>query len=187
MKVNGENYIEELQKGNEDALNFIVDMYLPMVKGITYKVLGKIKDLGAIDECVNDIFISIWNNSSKFKGDNENFKSWIYKISKFKAIDYYRKLDKINYNICEDIHLGVVNGIEEDILLLERRNELIKLINKLDDLDRDIFLMKFYLGFDNGSIAKEKGITKAAVENRIYRGKKRLKEGVLKRNLEVVL
>ena len=94
MRVDENNYIKELKRGNEDALNFIIDIYLPLVKGITYKVLSKYSDKQLMEECINDIFMAVWNNSKKFDGEKNNFKSWIAKISKSKAIDYYRKISK---------------------------------------------------------------------------------------------
>lgn len=70
MKVNEENYIKELQKGRESALNFILDKYLPLVKGVSLKVLGTFKDDGLVEECINDVFLSIWKNAKSFRGDN---------------------------------------------------------------------------------------------------------------------
>lgn len=56
MTSNEENFIKRLQRQKEDALEFIVDTYLPIIKGITYKVLIPLNDQGVIDECINDIF-----------------------------------------------------------------------------------------------------------------------------------
>lgn len=91
MSCNETNYIKKIKKGKEDALEFIVDKYLPLIKGVTYKILNSIKNQGIIEECINDIFLSIWNNAKKFSGKECDFKKWICTIAKFKAIDYYRK------------------------------------------------------------------------------------------------
>ena len=68
MWVNEKNYIKKLQSGNEQALEYIYDKYISIVKSITFKVIGKFDDNGLVEECINDIFLSVWNNSSKFKG-----------------------------------------------------------------------------------------------------------------------
>ena len=73
MKSNDKNFIHRLQRQKEDALEFIVDTYLPLIKGITYKVLSPLENDGVIEECINDIFLSIWNNSKKFHGDSDRF------------------------------------------------------------------------------------------------------------------
>ncbi|MRS07664.1 RNA polymerase subunit sigma-70, partial [Bacillus anthracis] len=35
MKSNEKDYIKRLKRQNEDALEFVVDTYLPLIKGIT--------------------------------------------------------------------------------------------------------------------------------------------------------
>ncbi len=62
----------------------------------------------------------------------------------------------------------------------EERDELIAAISQLKENDRDIFMMKYYLELSNGEIADHLGLTKAAVDNRLYRGKK-----ILASNLKV--
>ena len=90
MRCNSKNFVIHLQKQKEDALEYIVNEYSSLVKGITIKILNPLKNDGLVDECINDIFLSVWNNAKKFKGDTSNFKYWIASIARFKAIDYYR-------------------------------------------------------------------------------------------------
>ena len=91
MACNENNYIYRLKRGKEDALEYIVDKYLSLVKGVTYKVLSPLRNEYLIEECINDIFLSVWINRSKFTGKSDEFRKWIAAISKYKAIDYYRK------------------------------------------------------------------------------------------------
>lgn len=168
------DYIVQLKKKNQKALELIVDLYMPLVKGTVYKVLFQFNNQGAIDECINDIFLSIWNNSSKFKGNSDiDFKKWIYKISKFKAIDYYRKLNSQNVNIdIDECEISQNISVEDECIFLENKNEMVELINSLEDLDRKIMIMKFFMGIKSEDIARRLKITKSAVDNRIYRSKK---------------
>ena len=48
MKSNESNFIKRLQSGKEDALDFIVDRYLPLLKSVVRQVLGPIQT-GRID------------------------------------------------------------------------------------------------------------------------------------------
>ena len=178
MKSNEENFIKRLQRQKEDALEFVVDTYLPIIKGITYKVLIPLKDQGIIDECINDIFLSIWNNSKKFKGDSTDFRKWICTIAKFKAIDYYRKASKDVEFSSDYMDVNAELSAEDELILLEDRNELIKLINQLEPVDREIFVMKFFLGCKTEEIAQKLGLTNTSVDNRVYRGKKKLYQKV---------
>lgn len=74
MRVNNSNYLKRLKNKKEDALEFIVDKYLPLAKGVTFKVLYSVGNNEVMEECINDIFLSIWNNSHKFNGDDDDFR-----------------------------------------------------------------------------------------------------------------
>jgi RNA polymerase sigma-70 factor, ECF subfamily len=174
MKSNDTNFIQRLHQQKEDALEFIVDKYLPLIKGVTYKVLHPLNNNGIVEECINDIFLSIWNNSKKFKGDPNDFKKWICAIAKFKAIDYYRKTNKQLEVSSEFIEGNLEKSAEDELFIMEDKNELIKLINNLEPVEREIFIMKFFLGLKTEDISIKLGLTKASIDNRIYRGKKKL-------------
>ena len=86
MKSNEKNFIKRLQRQKEDALEFVVDTYLPLIKGITHKVLLPVQNDGLIEECVNDIFLSIWNNANKFHGEPNDFKSGLRQLRSLKQL-----------------------------------------------------------------------------------------------------
>lgn len=186
MKLNETNYIQRLRKGDENALDYIVDQYLPLVKGTVRKVLRQFNDSGLIEECINDIFLSIWNNADKFKGKTEDFKKWIFTISKFKAIDYYRSKIKGAKVVLETIEILGDTSAEDEIVILENKNEIMRLLDNLEPMDRKIFVLKFILGYKSTEIATKLNITKSAVDNRIYREKRKLKKKLTKSNLEVI-
>lgn len=186
MKSDDKNFIKRLKGGHEDALDYIIDKYLPLVKGTIYKVLGPFKDEGFMEECINDVFLSLWNNASKFHGDATNFKQWIFAISKFKAIDFYRKRVRNAEVILDEIEISGEKSVEDEVVTKENENELLQLVNELEPIDREIFILKFFLGYKSEEIAKKLNTTKASVDGRIFRGKKKLKERVLKLKLEVV-
>ena len=41
MKSDEKNYIQRLKDGKEDALDYIVDNYFPLIKGTIYKEIGR--------------------------------------------------------------------------------------------------------------------------------------------------
>lgn len=186
MKSDENNYIQRLKSGKEDALDYIVDAYLPLVKGTVYKVLGTFKDDGLIEECINDVFLSAWSNVSKFHGDHKEFKKWVYVIAKFKAIDYYRVRIKKAEDILESIEITDETSVEDELITMENRNEIIKLINTLENIDRDVVVLKFFLGYKSDDIAIKLNITKASVNNRIYRAKRKLRQKATNLNFEVI-
>ncbi|XXM74477.1 sigma-70 family RNA polymerase sigma factor [Lysinibacillus sphaericus] len=173
MKSTPANFIPRLKKRKEDALEYVIDAYLPLVKTIAVKVLHSMQQPD-IDECVNDVFLTVWENARQFQGEAADFKKWIGMIAKYKAIDRYRQVKKRMEREEPQALLRETGGTgtEESVMKREGRNEILAAISQLKDADRDIFMMKYYLGFSNNEIADNLGISKAAVDNRLYRGKK---------------
>ncbi|MBD7985491.1 sigma-70 family RNA polymerase sigma factor [Sporosarcina sp. Sa2YVA2] len=182
MKSNHKNFIRRLQKQKEDALEFIVDTYLPLIKGITYKVLSPLGNEGIVDECINDIFLSVWENADKFRGDTTDFRKWICAVAKFKSIDYYRKAMKQVEITSEHMEWNAAISVEEELIRIEDKTELIMLVNQLEPVDRDIFLMKFFLGYKTADISKKTGLSITAIDNRVFRGKKKLSKEAMDLN-----
>lgn len=161
--------LKRLRKQDEKVLTVVIDLYMPLVKAIAYKILQPIGRTDSMDECINDVFLTVWQNASKFEGEPADFKKWIGTIAKYKAIDHYRVLTKRaqREQVKEELPPVAIYDKQE-------RNELLLLLSGLPELDRDIFLMKYYLQLPNNGIAQRLDLTKAAVDNRLYRGKQTL-------------
>lgn len=178
MRSTEKNFIKRLKRQKEDALEYTVDEYLPLVKGIVYKVLYPMENPGLIEECINDVFLTIWHHASKFEGDPTDFRKWLCAVTKFKAIDTYRKANKrVEVEmVADDLEVGSTHSVETEVLKTENKTELLKLMCGFEVMDRDIMVMKFFLDMTSEEIATNIGLTKAAVDNRIYRGKKKLQQ-----------
>ncbi|AZV43874.1 sigma-70 family RNA polymerase sigma factor [Peribacillus asahii] len=181
MTVSNKNFIKRLKKQKEDALEYVIDEYMPFVKAIALKILQPIGKRDSVDDCINDVFLEVWKNSHQFNGEEVDFKKWIGIITKYKAIDYYRVYEKQaarEKHLDELEQISTHSNLQKSILEREQRSELLFELSKLDELDRDIFIMKYFLGLNNSEIATSLHLTKSAVDNRLYRGKKKLAKNI---------
>lgn len=183
MKIDQDTYIRQLKKGQEAALDFIIDAYFPLVKAIVARVLSSFENAQLQEECCSDVFLSVWKNAGKFRGRNDDdFRKWLSAIAKYRAIDFYRR-ERSRKEIPSDgtavlDFTAAEDSAEDQVLLQERRRELEELLYVLSTTDRNIFIMKFFWGMKSDEISQKMGLTKSAVDNRIYRGKKRLLAGL---------
>ncbi|MEK4090303.1 MULTISPECIES: sigma-70 family RNA polymerase sigma factor [unclassified Viridibacillus] len=177
MRVSEKNFVKRLKRQDEAALEYVIDTYMPLIKAIVYKILHPLGKVDLVEECVSDVFLSVWQNTMQFKGDAIEFKKWIGMIAKYKAIDQYRVLERRQAReqvLDGTANLTSRNLIQDQVLQREERNELLFELSKLEPVDRDIFTMKYFLEMANGEIADALFISKAAVDNRLYRGKRKL-------------
>lgn len=176
MKITKKNYIKQFKKGKESALEYVIEEYIGIVKAVVYHSFKLYKDQQMIEECISDTFLGAFENARKFKGDEEDFKRWICTIAKFKAIDKQRKLARHpRFSEINDKQHAVTSA-EEEFFVKQSTEELLEMMRKLDPIDQDIFTMKYFLNMQNNEIAMALGLTKAAVDNRLYRGRKKLRE-----------
>ncbi len=122
MKIDEDNFIRQLKYRNSKALDFIVDEYSNLVLKIIRTVLNSNFHSQYVEECANDVFWSVWSNIGSFDEQKGNFKYWIAAISKYKAIDYKRKLFKQNNIDSIDDHILCDDtSIENDFILNENK------------------------------------------------------------------
>lgn len=180
MSINKENFIRELKYRNPDALDYFIEAYGALVKGITTKILYSLGNSGAIEECMSDIFMAVWTNINKYDEDKGNFKGWLCAVAKFKAIDYYRKYSKeVKLETIEEV---VTNGrsAEDEFISEFEINRLIKIIEGLEEPDRTIFIKKFLLGDKVKSISETVNLSVSSINTRISRGKEKIKRQYFK-------
>lgn len=184
MKTDQNNYIRRLKDKKEEALEFVMDEYFPLVKGIVTHILLPLERRELAEECISDVFLSVWHNAQKFRGESEaDFRKWLCAIAKYRAIDFYRREKKrleipSSDNESMDMCLPEESA-EEQVLFKESTREMEKMLSLFSPTDRRIFIMKFFWGMPSEEISKKLGLTKSAVDNRIYRGKKQLVKGVM--------
>lgn len=166
--------IKYIKKRREDGLDMLIDKYSKTIKGVIRKYLSNLKEYE--EECLNDIFLSIWNNIDSFDHKKNDFKNWIISVSKYRAIDYKRKYLK-ELNILE-IDLNVIedeNRVEVDILRDELKDEVYSLLKNLNHKDREVFIKYYIEELELDNISKIMNIKESNIYNRLSRGRKKLR------------
>ena len=174
MKINEENFIIQLRKRNEKALDYVIDTYGWIIKSIVKKHLYNLQSVQ--DECINDVLIGIWNNIDTFDENKSEFKNWVAGIAKFKSIDYKRKyLKGLEYENIDDLNISVSESTYE-ILENELSLEVEEMSNCLNEKDRDLFYKLYVEEIEVNKISEETGMKRDAIYNRVSRAKKKIRD-----------
>lgn len=174
MKINEENFIIQLRKRNEKALDYVIDNYGWIIKSIVKKNLYNLQSVQ--DECINDVLIGIWNNIDIFDENKSEFKNWVAGIAKFKSIDYKRKyLKGLEYENIDDLNISVSESTYE-ILENELSLEVEEMLNCLNEKDRDLFYKLYVEEIEVNKISEETGMKRDAIYNRVSRAKKKIRD-----------
>ena len=124
-----------------EAFPALVKEYQRRVYGIVRKM---VIDHDDTDDIVQEVFVKVWHNIDKFKGESGLF-TWIYRIATNESLQFLRKRKNI-VSFAEDIsgnlehHLGSVDGPGGE----EIEKRLQKAILQLPDKQRLVFHLKYY-------------------------------------------
>lgn len=174
--VTRDNYISKLRRHNEKALEFVVREYGGQVKAAVYKKLSGMPE--EIEECMDDVFLDVWNNIDRFDESKGSFRNWITAIARFRSIDYLRRysrrcseedISEYENKLANDNMLEIIN---EDI-----SDSMEKLLGGLSDEDRDIILRYYWDDENVEKIADDYGVSSSSIYSRMSRARRRLKQG----------
>lgn len=174
MKINEGNFLIQLRKRNEKALDYVIDNYGWIIKSIVKKHLYNLQSVQ--DECINDVLLGIWNNIYTFDENKSEFKNWVAGIAKFKCIDYKRKyLKGLEYQNIDDLNIAVKDSTHE-ILKNELNLEVEEMMSCLNEKDRELFYKLYIEEIEINKISEEMGIKRDVIYNRVSRAKKKIRD-----------
>lgn len=172
--VTDNNFIQELRNQNPDALDYILDTFGNLIYKIAYLNLNS-RELS--EECVNDTLMEIWISIDSYDYPADKFKNWIASIAKYTSIDKLRKEKKYFENIHdEDLIISSKEEIENDFISKEEFNLVKKHIIKFKELDRNIFIQRFFMNKSLKEVGEIYNMSPKAVNLRIIRARKKLAE-----------
>lgn len=176
LDIDINNFTSEMRRGNSKALEFAVNTYANLVYKVVYSVLNHSFELQDIEECVSDVFMEAWNHMESYDEEKGNFKNWLLAIARYKAIDYKRKYFKQhNVGYLND-YIPSQTNIEEIVISQETREQLLMAIEEMGDIDKQIFIKRYFLSESIENIAQSIGCNRANIDNRLSRGRKVLRE-----------
>ncbi len=175
MKITEDNFIAQLKKRNEKALEYIIDNYGWILKTVIKKHLFYLP--GYYEECMNDCLMGIWKNINSYDPKRSSFKNWVGGVAKYKSLNYVRKYlqDLENENI-EDVIIPMEDTGIKRILEREIAEETEKMLKGLSEEDRDIFIKLYFEDKNMDEISDDTGLTKPVLYNRLSRGRQKMRE-----------
>lgn len=170
--------VRGIRNKDADAYEYMIGKYSKTIYGLAYNILSQSHSKEDIEECVADVFLDAWIKIDEFNGEQANFRTWLLILTKYKALTYRRKkclhkvIDIADVEIKDDLNL------EKLVILRQDQEQMIEIINSFQQTDREIFVRRFFLGEKIDDLAKAFDLSRTAIDNRLLRGRKVIKEGL---------
>lgn len=174
MQITEINFVPQLKKKNEKALEYVLNQYGWIIKSVVSKHLINLRDYQ--EECIDDILLGIWNNIESFDNNKNSFKNWVAGISKYKSIDYQRKYFKnTKTQSLTDIEITIEDNSIDNLVKQEISEDFEEILNCLKKEDKELFIKLYVEEKEISRVSKETGLKKEIIYNRISRGKRKLR------------
>jgi RNA polymerase sigma-70 factor, ECF subfamily len=176
----GENFTMDkeiyslIKERNEKGMELLINEYAPLIKAIVKKHLYNLSQYQ--EECINDVYLGIWNNIARFDKEKNILKNWIAAITKYRAIDYKRKyLKTLDHMNISELEIESDFTIEKEVLKNELEYETEEILKNLNLLDKQLFIKLFVKEESIKEVSEEFNMKPSVIYNRVSRGKNKLR------------
>ena len=201
-----------LRERDPESLETLISRYSREIFYFIRLVLDGIGVAQDAEECVNDLFVAVWQEIDSFDAGRGTLRTWLTMRSKYIALDRRRQLcrrqthnlqsadESRPWNSAESAggRKSAGWGYEYDNRVLlpphpeasmeslleqsERREELRLALATLPELDRYLIYQRYFKFASTEELAAKTGLTRHAVDTRLWRARKSLREA-LKENI----
>lgn len=161
--VSDQVLIDSYKNGEETAINILIDRHRHKI--FNY-VLMLVKNTDIADDISQELFIKVIHSIKSGKyADNGKFLSWALRIAHNMVIDYFRS-QKQKSNVSIDGEINILNNkslseeaVEEKLINEQTENDIRKLVDHLPLEQREVVIMRHYLGLSFKEIAEQTGVS----------------------------
>ncbi len=169
--------VQKCLNGEKEYFSEIIARHKNLVYSVVLKMINNQEDANDLSQ---EVFIKIYKNLDKYFPDFK-FSTWVVRITTNHVIDYRRK-KKYETVSAEEVEYKLVSEStpEQDYLQKEEKLILNKLLESLPDIYKVPIVLYHQQGLSYQEIAEAINEPLSKVKNRIFRGRKMLKEELLK-------
>ena len=178
--------VQQVLKGDANAFEELVLEYEKKVYNVALRILGNSEDAA---DMTQEAFIKAYNSLSGFRGDSK-FSVWLTRIVSNLCLDFLRSRSRrptvslsVEDDGGDDVQLDIADNSQSPELLLERsltRESVRRGLKALPEDYREILLLREIQGLSYDEIAAVLNIEVGTVKSRIFRGRKKLCDYLIK-------
>jgi RNA polymerase sigma factor (sigma-70 family) len=205
LEWSDDDLAQRLREGDQEALETLISRYSREVFYFIRLVLDGIGAKQDTEECVNDLFVAVWQEIDTFDPGRGTLHTWLTMRAKYIALDRRRQLcrrqthnlqsaDENRQWASPDSRRKVFGwgGYDSDnrvtlpphpeasmenlLEQTERREELRLALATLPELDRYLIYQRYFKFASTEELAAKTGLTRHAVDTRLWRARKSLRE-----------
>lgn len=174
--MNDKEIIRALKGREQKGIESIIDKYGKLIYGVIKYTVKKRDNESDFEDIFYEVIMKIWDSIIQYDEEKSVLRNFIISITKYTAVDYIRKVSRRRECYSEkelDNHLQYCTYNYDSIIEQEDFEEL---LDCLSDVDREIFIRRYYFDEEIGTIAVSLNKSEDYIYTRLSRGRKKIKE-----------
>ncbi len=177
MQKSDYEIIQEILGGNKDLFSELLSRYKALVFSVVLRMVNNSEEANDLSQ---EIFIKIYKNLDKYNNEYK-FSTWVIRIATNHIIDYRRKKKQDVVSIDElTSEPSFLSTPESEYLKKERKVTLNDALKALPDIYKVPIVLYHQENLSYQEIADITGESLSKIKNRIFRGRKLLKDILIK-------
>ncbi len=168
-----EKLVELLKQKDPLGAEILIRQYRVLLLYLISPILSDAQDR---EDCLSDVLIRILENIYRYDAGKGSFTTWLTVLTRNAALNKLRQNHSRQEEPIDEKIPSCNPTPEESLLQAERKKMLQEALNQLNHKDKLLFYRKYYYCQSTAQIAAELGLSLRAVEGRLYRIKKRLRD-----------
>lgn len=176
------------------ALEVLIHRYSRELSYYIRLVLDGVGTPQDAEECTNDLFVAVWQEVDAFDPARGSLRTWMTMRAKYIALDRRRQVQRRQFAVTSldsprttsdgtsdtrqhEFTLAQLteNNMEGMLEQRERREELRQALEGLPELDRTLIYLRCFRLASTEEIANKTGLTRHAIDTRLWRARKQLR------------
>lgn len=183
MKITKQYFLYKAGKLDADAFAKVYDIYVDKIYRYVY---FKTSSVHEAQDITSEVFLKTWEYLLKGEKDVENMEALFYRIARNLVVDFYRKKERgdlLSEDLDSQEDVAREKGLNEIYRNLDvkfKTQEVFEALEKLNDLYREIIILKYVNQLSTKEISKiinkSRGATRVLAHRALEVLKKLLEE-----------
>ena len=175
-----EKIIQRIKDRDTRGLELLMNRYIGYVSSVVWAVLHQAMTVQDAEEVVSDVFLAVWNQAEDLHPGK--VKAWLGAVARNKAKNALRHAEQ-DLPLEEDVLELPDDGSFVNLERQEQAEVVRQALDSLPEKDRQIFLRHYYYSQTVVDISREMKMPEATVKTRLRRGRMKLKEYLMGRDI----
>lgn len=158
--------------GSEAAFR---SLYRAYVRPVYWVAFGLVGDAADAEDVTQETFVVAWRKIASLRLEGESLLPWLATVCRLQAQNRLRARRRHGSHAALDEEIPAIVDVEEQVVQAQTVAAILAAVERLSDLDREIFRLCAAEGYGYEAAAASLGVSHGTVRNRLSRIRSRMR------------